>query len=196
MLVKVAMKNAANLMSRIMRKGLQQNDLCMSICWMHTLACECHFGVFLQGCFESYEPATMAESVHDSLDGMYDEMQGMEAVWTPPKRKRDQDPESAKKGPNPKSKAAAAKAKRKAKAKVVKRTVVKKCRGCAKKMQPGEQAANWPGCVPCKRALDNICKQAFRQGEKAQKYVAKARADDSKLQAMLASYKDLCSKNA
>ena len=136
----------------------------------------------------------MAESVHDSLDGMYDELQGMDAVWTPPKRKRDQDPESAKKCPNPKSKAAAAKAKGKAKAKdkVVKRTIVKKCRGCAKKMQPGEQAANWPGCVPCKRALDNICKQAFRQGEKAQKYVAEARADDSKLQAMLASYKDLC----
>ena len=85
----------------------------------------------------------MAESVRDSLDGMHDEMQGMDAVWTPPKRKRDQDPESAKKCPNPKSKAAAAKAKGKgkAKAKVVKRTIVKKCRGCAKKMQPGGQAA-------------------------------------------------------
>ena len=138
----------------------------------------------------------MAESARDSLDGLYDEMQGMEmdAVWTPPKRRRDQDPDSSKKCPNPKSRAAATKAKAKAKgkAKVIKRTVVKKCRGCAKKLQPGEQAANWPGCVGCKRALDNISKQAARQGERAQKYVAEARADDTKLQAMLASYKDLC----
>ena len=84
-----------------------------------------------------------------------------------------------------------AKAKPQAK-KPVRRTLVKKCRGCKIKLEPGEAASNWPGCVKCKRALDNISKQASRQGEKAKQFVVEARADDEKLQAMLASYFELC----
>ena len=137
----------------------------------------------------------MAKSITDSLDaawfGNLEEGEADEdVVQTPPKKRGRAEPKSTQK-----SKAKAkAKASPKTKAKAVKRTVVKKCRGCNRKLQPGECAPNWPGCVKCKRALDNITKQASRQGVKAQEFVAECRQDDAKLQQMLASYHDLCSE--
>lgn len=69
---------------------------------------------------------------------------------------------------------------------------VQSCKGCKRKVPAEEQAANFPGCCPCKRALDNIAKLASRQGEKAVAFVKEQREDPEKCYAMVQSYCQLC----
>ena len=71
-----------------------------------------------------------------------------------------------------------------------------KCRGCRRKVVGDELALNFPGCWPCKRALDNLSKLASRQGEKAQEFVKEARADPDKCYAMVQSYYEKCPEPA
>eukprot|EP00438_Fugacium_kawagutii_P013870 Skav228410 [mRNA] locus=scaffold3824:318780:319841:- [translate_table: standard] len=108
---------------------------------------------------------------------------------TPPKRRKTgsaaADPESTTKQPK-------AKAKSKAKAQPKRVITNRKCKGCHKKVTPELQAPNWPGCWPCKRALDNIAKAAAKQGDKAIKFVAEARQDDAKCYNMIQSYLENC----
>lgn len=72
------------------------------------------------------------------------------------------------------------------------KNALKHCRGCRKKMNQNEFATNWPGCWPCKRALDNITKLAARQGEAQKKFVSKARADKEQCYHMISSYMEKC----
>lgn len=72
------------------------------------------------------------------------------------------------------------------------RLVAPKCRGCKQKIPPAECAPNFPGCHPCKRALDNINKLAHRQGKEAVAFVKKQREDDDGCFAMVQSYMELC----
>ncbi|CAK9074303.1 Putative WD repeat-containing protein C25H1.08c [Durusdinium trenchii] len=69
---------------------------------------------------------------------------------------------------------------------------VQSCKGCKKKISAEQQATNFPGCVPCKRALDNITKLASRQGEQAVKFVREQREDPDKCFAMVQSYFEVC----
>ena len=64
--------------------------------------------------------------------------------------------------------------------------------GLSQKLAPGEAAPNWPGCFPCKRALDNITKAASRQGPKSVTFVQSCRQDDDKLYNLIQSYLDSC----
>ena len=137
----------------------------------------------------------MAESIMDSLDEGWLAQQEA-SPETPAKKRKQSDSEpgsSEKVHPNAKVRAAA-KAKAKAKSQGVKRTVVKKCKGCRKKLAPGEAAPNWPGCWACKRSLDNICKLAKKQGPKAVEWVSEVRADpdDTRLYNMIQSYIEKC----
>ncbi|CAE7285935.1 unnamed protein product [Symbiodinium sp. CCMP2456] len=137
-----------------------------------------------------------AESVLDSIDECWNAQQG-DLVETPPKKRRgaaNSEPGSSEKGHvNAKAKAKSSAAKAKAKAQV-RRSIVKKCKGCRKKLAPGEAAPNWPGCWGCKRSLDNICRLAKKQGPKAEAWVSEVRsdADDTRLYNMIQSYNEKC----
>ena len=130
-----------------------------------------------------------AESLLDSIDEEWQAQQDSGARTPPKKRKGapESDPGSSEKRP-------VGKAKAKVKAKAVRRSIVKKCKGCRKKLGPGEAAPNWPGCWPCKRSLDNIWKLAKKQGPKAVDYVSSARSDpdDTKLYNLIQSYNEKC----
>lgn len=69
---------------------------------------------------------------------------------------------------------------------------VSSCKGCKKKITPEEQAANFPGCKSCKRALDNISKLAARQGKEAVAFFKEQRDDPDKCFSMVQSYMALC----
>ena len=129
-----------------------------------------------------------ADSVLDSLDMEWAEKGGDLVTPKKTKKRKVEEQESGQK----QSAAAKAKGKAKAKSRAVNRSIVKKCKGCRKKLQPGEAAPNWPGCWPCKRALDNITKLAGRQGEKQQNFVKQARQDDEKCYNLIQSYLANC----
>lgn len=112
--------------------------------------------------------ASDAQSMCDSID----------AEWRKFNEAADDTAESPaaapKKRPAPKAKAKEAAAKAGKRRKCAPRP----CRGCRIKIKPEEMANNWPGCWPCKRALDNITKLASRQGKKQQEFVSQARVDE------------------
>lgn len=124
--------------------------------------------------------------VSDSLDHAYEAQEGQDVDLRTPKKRRgaEADPLSSAKEPK-----AQPKPKPKPKAK---RIPARKCRGCRKKLTPDEQAPNWPGCWPCKRALDNITKRAHKQGETAVKFVQDARQDEERCYNMIQSYLEAC----
>ncbi|CAK9012540.1 unnamed protein product [Durusdinium trenchii] len=125
------------------------------------------------------------ESVLESLDMEWQERGDHEAATPKKGKKRKSDGGETGEKLKPKAKA-------KTKARNVNRTIVKKCKGCRKKLQVGEAAPNWPGCWPCKRALDNVSKLASRQGKKQQQFVKEARADDEKCYNLIQSYLANC----
>ena len=128
-------------------------------------------------------------STMDSVDQEYLQTMKEEPLQTPcKKRKQTEEPASGEKT----GRARVGNGKAKAKPKAVKRTIVKKCRGCRKKVEPSEVALNWPGCITCKRALDNITKMAARQGAERAAYVSKARQDEDQCYHMIQSYLEVC----
>lgn len=131
-----------------------------------------------------------AVSAMDSVDQEYLDAVAKGSIETPCKKRKGQteEPQSGEKTSRPR----AANGKAKAKPKAVKRTIVKKCRGCRKKVEASEVALNWPGCLACKRALDNITKMAARQGAARAAYVSKARQDEDQCYHMIQSYLEVC----
>ncbi|CAK9056979.1 unnamed protein product [Durusdinium trenchii] len=129
-----------------------------------------------------------ADLVSDSLDLEYQQDLG-DAQVTPKKAKQEKldQPSSVKSAKSKGDSASHPKPKPKPK-----RQPAKKCKGCRKKLTPEEQAPNWPGCTPCKRALDNITKAASKQGADAVKFVQEARQDDAKCYNMIQSYLENC----
>ena len=72
------------------------------------------------------------------------------------------------------------------------RTAAPKCKGCKQKIPIAECAPNFPGCYPCKRALDNIYRLAHKQGEKAVEWMKTQREDEDACYNMVQSYLDQC----
>ncbi|CAE7317742.1 unnamed protein product, partial [Symbiodinium sp. CCMP2592] len=66
------------------------------------------------------------------------------------------------------------------------------CKGCGEKIKCEDCALNFPGCRPCKRALDNIARLASKQGAKAVAFVKEQRDDPEKCKDMVANYKESC----
>ena len=72
------------------------------------------------------------------------------------------------------------------------RTKAPKCKGCRHVIPVEDCAPNFPGCIPCKRVLDNISKLAHRQGKEAVAFVKEQRECDDKCFNMVQSYLEVC----